>query len=250
MVTEMDGASERCIVDAILEARPDDGIVAEEGTDRAGTSGVRWVVDPLDGTTNYLYRHPGFGVSVAAEVDGTVVAGPCSTRCTTSSSPPPSAGAPGSTAGRCGAPDARRRGPRPRPGGHRVLLRPGAPRRPGRRAHRGHPPDPRHPAHGRGRRRPVLGRPRPGRRLLRAGPGPVGPRRRCPGGRPRPAPWWATSTAGPRPGASCWPPTPPSPTPSATCCAPLVRVPRDGDRRRPHEPCETGTIRREHACRR
>jgi myo-inositol-1(or 4)-monophosphatase len=74
MVTEMDGASERCIVDAILEARPDDGIVAEEGTDHAGTSGVRWVVDPLDGTTNYLYRHPGFGVSVAAEAGGTVVA--------------------------------------------------------------------------------------------------------------------------------------------------------------------------------
>jgi myo-inositol-1(or 4)-monophosphatase len=75
MVTEMDGASERCIVDAILEARPDDGIVAEEGTALAGTSGVRWVVDPLDGTTNYLYRHPGFAVSVAAELHGTVVAG-------------------------------------------------------------------------------------------------------------------------------------------------------------------------------
>jgi myo-inositol-1(or 4)-monophosphatase len=74
MVTEMDGASERCIVEAILDARPQDAIVAEEGTDHAGTSGVRWVVDPLDGTTNYLYRHPGFGVSIAAEVDSTVVA--------------------------------------------------------------------------------------------------------------------------------------------------------------------------------
>jgi myo-inositol-1(or 4)-monophosphatase len=67
MVTEVDRASERLIVDALLAARPDDGILGEEGADRAGTSGVRWVVDPLDGTTNYLYRHPGFAVSIAAE---------------------------------------------------------------------------------------------------------------------------------------------------------------------------------------
>lgn len=79
MVTEMDRAAERLIVDALLAARPDDGIVGEEGTDRAGSSGVRWIVDPLDGTTNYLYRQAGFAVSIAAEVDGpdgsTVVAG-------------------------------------------------------------------------------------------------------------------------------------------------------------------------------
>lgn len=75
MVTEMDRASEELIVSKLLEARPDDGIVGEEGTDRAGTSGVRWIVDPLDGTTNYLYRHPGFAVSIAAEREGVVVAG-------------------------------------------------------------------------------------------------------------------------------------------------------------------------------
>jgi myo-inositol-1(or 4)-monophosphatase len=76
MVTEMDRASERLIVDGVLEARPDDGIVGEEGTDRPGTSGVRWIVDPVDGTTNYLYGHPGFAVSIAAEIDGRgVVAG-------------------------------------------------------------------------------------------------------------------------------------------------------------------------------
>jgi myo-inositol-1(or 4)-monophosphatase len=75
MVTEMDRAAEARIVEGLLGARPDDGMVAEEGTDRAGTSGVRWVVDPLDGTTNYLYGLPGFGVSIAAEVEGTVVAG-------------------------------------------------------------------------------------------------------------------------------------------------------------------------------
>ena len=75
MVTEMDRAAEALIVGALLEARPDDGVVGEEGTDRPGTSGVRWIVDPLDGTTNYLYRHPGFGVSIAAAVGGEVVAG-------------------------------------------------------------------------------------------------------------------------------------------------------------------------------
>jgi myo-inositol-1(or 4)-monophosphatase len=75
MVTEMDRAAEQRIVEGLLGARPDDGMVGEEGTDRTGTSGVRWIVDPLDGTTNYLYGLPGFGVSIAAEADGTVVAG-------------------------------------------------------------------------------------------------------------------------------------------------------------------------------
>jgi len=75
MVTEMDRASERLVVDALLAARPDDGVLGEEGTDHLGTSGVRWIVDPLDGTTNYLYRHAGFAVSIAAELDGEVVAG-------------------------------------------------------------------------------------------------------------------------------------------------------------------------------
>lgn len=67
MVTEMDRASERLIVEGILATRPHDGIVGEEGTERAGTSGVRWIIDPLDGTTNYIYGFPGFGVSIAAE---------------------------------------------------------------------------------------------------------------------------------------------------------------------------------------
>jgi myo-inositol-1(or 4)-monophosphatase len=75
MVTEMDHASERLIERAVLAERPEDGFAGEEGTTRAGTSGVRWIVDPLDGTTNYLYGFPGFGVSVAAELDGVVVAG-------------------------------------------------------------------------------------------------------------------------------------------------------------------------------
>ena len=75
MVTEMDRASERLIVEGLIAARPDDGILGEEGTDHAGTTGVRWVVDPLDGTTNYLYAHAGFAVSIGVQIDGTTVAG-------------------------------------------------------------------------------------------------------------------------------------------------------------------------------
>ena len=75
MVSEMDRASEELIVTGLLEARPDDGIVAEEGGDREGTSGVRWVIDPLDGTTNYLYGHPAWSVSVAAEFGQEIVVG-------------------------------------------------------------------------------------------------------------------------------------------------------------------------------
>lgn len=75
MVTDADRASEALIVSGILAARPDDAILAEEGASRAGTSGVRWVIDPLDGTTNYLYGLPAWAVSIAAEVDGVVEVG-------------------------------------------------------------------------------------------------------------------------------------------------------------------------------
>lgn len=75
MVTEMDRASEALVVRRLRELRPDDGIVGEEGADHPGTSGVVWVVDPLDGTTNYLYRYPGWNVSVGATVDGEPVVG-------------------------------------------------------------------------------------------------------------------------------------------------------------------------------
>ncbi len=75
LVTAIDRASERQIVEAIGRARPDDGIKGEEGTDQPGTSGVRWLIDPIDGTTNFVFGHPGYSVSVAAELDGEVVAG-------------------------------------------------------------------------------------------------------------------------------------------------------------------------------
>ncbi|MEA2825573.1 MAG: monophosphatase [Actinomycetota bacterium] len=75
MVSDADRASEALIVAGILGARPDDAILAEEGASRPGTSGVRWVIDPLDGTTNYLYGLPAWAVSIAVEVDGVVEVG-------------------------------------------------------------------------------------------------------------------------------------------------------------------------------
>ncbi len=75
LVTDLDRAAEARIVDRILQARPEDGVLGEEGGERSGSSGVRWVIDPLDGTTNYVYGYPAYGVSIAAEIDGGTVAG-------------------------------------------------------------------------------------------------------------------------------------------------------------------------------
>ena len=75
VVTEVDRASEEHIRALLLAARPDDSILGEEGDDHVGTSGVLWVVDPIDGTVNFLYGLPQYAISIAAEVDGTVVAG-------------------------------------------------------------------------------------------------------------------------------------------------------------------------------
>lgn len=75
VVTETDRASEELIRRTLLEARPDDAVMGEEGEDHPGTSGVRWVVDPVDGTVNFLYGLPQYAVSIAAELDGEVVAG-------------------------------------------------------------------------------------------------------------------------------------------------------------------------------
>ena len=74
LVSEADHAAERLIRDRIAAARPDDGVLGEEGGDRAGTSGVRWVFDPLDGTVNFLFGIPQWAVSIACEDgDGTLV---------------------------------------------------------------------------------------------------------------------------------------------------------------------------------
>ena len=141
-----------------------------------GTSGVRWLIDPIDGTTNFLYGLPGWGVSIAAADDD----------------------GPGRRRGRHPQPRrAVQRGPRPRrpsrrraaalqrqgrpgdgPGRHRLLLPAGATGRAGHGAHGPPPPRAGHPAlrlRGRG---PLLRRLRPARRLLRGRARPLGPGRR------------------------------------------------------------------------
>ena len=75
LVTDVDRWSEECIVKHILAVRPNDSILGEEGTAVDGTSGVCWLVDPIDGTTDFVYGHPGFSVSIGVQVDGTPVAG-------------------------------------------------------------------------------------------------------------------------------------------------------------------------------
>lgn len=69
-VSEADRASEVLLAETILGERPDDGLLGEEGAHQRSRSGLRWVIDPLDGTVNYLYRHPGWAVSVACEERG------------------------------------------------------------------------------------------------------------------------------------------------------------------------------------
>jgi myo-inositol-1(or 4)-monophosphatase len=75
LVTEMDGRAEALVVDAITAQFPDDGILAEEGSARAGRSGRRWVIDPLDGTTNYAHGLPVYSVGIGLERDGVVELG-------------------------------------------------------------------------------------------------------------------------------------------------------------------------------
>ena len=74
-VTDIDHASEEFIREALLAERPHDGIVGEEGDDHAGTSGVDWLVDPIDGTVNFVYGIPQYAVSLAAVADGETLAG-------------------------------------------------------------------------------------------------------------------------------------------------------------------------------
>ncbi|MEA2352409.1 MAG: monophosphatase [Thermoleophilaceae bacterium] len=73
MVSDADRTAEDAIAELIRRERPDDALLGEEGTAAGGSSGRRWVVDPLDGTTNYLYGLPVWAVSVAVEdADGGV----------------------------------------------------------------------------------------------------------------------------------------------------------------------------------
>jgi myo-inositol-1(or 4)-monophosphatase len=74
IATQMDKKAEKFIMESLLAARPDDGIIGEEGSSVESKSGITWVIDPLDGTVNYFYGLPGWNVSIAAkDNDGSVV---------------------------------------------------------------------------------------------------------------------------------------------------------------------------------
>jgi myo-inositol-1(or 4)-monophosphatase len=75
LVSEADRVSEAAVRELLAAERPDDGLLAEEGSEQDSASGRRWVIDPLDGTINYLYRLPTWCVSVALEdAQGSAVA--------------------------------------------------------------------------------------------------------------------------------------------------------------------------------
>ncbi len=74
-VTTADQAAEAAVLGLIRSARPDDAILAEESGVHAGTSGVRWLVDPLDGTMNFVHGRRDYAVSVGVEHNGAIVAG-------------------------------------------------------------------------------------------------------------------------------------------------------------------------------
>lgn len=74
MVTEFDRATEKYIVEEIRRLRPKDSIIGEEGASVVGTSGVTWCIDPIDGTTNFLYALPGWSVSIGvSDANGPLV---------------------------------------------------------------------------------------------------------------------------------------------------------------------------------
>ncbi len=75
LVTEVDQESERLIVGHLLESFPDHNIIAEEGQYPQGDAPFRWIIDPLDGTTNYAHGYPWFCVSISLESAGELLAG-------------------------------------------------------------------------------------------------------------------------------------------------------------------------------
>ncbi len=76
LVTAYDRRSERIVIEGLRRRFPDHAILAEESGAHAGAgAAVRWIVDPLDGTTNFAHNYPFFAVSIAAEVEGRLAAG-------------------------------------------------------------------------------------------------------------------------------------------------------------------------------
>lgn len=75
VVTAGDRAAERLVRERLAQLRPDDAVLGEEEGGQADLSGLRWVIDPIDGTVNYLYGYPWYAVSLAAQLDGVSIAG-------------------------------------------------------------------------------------------------------------------------------------------------------------------------------
>ena len=73
--TQMDHESEKLIVGEILKSRPNDGLIGEEGANRPSKSGITWVIDPIDGTVNYLYDIPGWCISIGVKDESGALAG-------------------------------------------------------------------------------------------------------------------------------------------------------------------------------
>ena len=75
LVTEADHASQKAIHERISHHFPEHGFLGEEGLLQAGSSDYRWIIDPLDGTSNYVHRFPYYAVSIGLECRGELVAG-------------------------------------------------------------------------------------------------------------------------------------------------------------------------------
>jgi myo-inositol-1(or 4)-monophosphatase len=75
LVTVVDKQAEQFLVEQLHARRPGDAVLGEEGADQAGSTGVRWLIDPIDGTVNFYYGVPQYAVSVAAEYEGETVVG-------------------------------------------------------------------------------------------------------------------------------------------------------------------------------
>ncbi len=74
-VTSVDKESEKVIIDTLKESLPDHHFLAEESLKECGKGTYRWIIDPLDGTTNYIHGYPVFSVSIALEYEGEIIAG-------------------------------------------------------------------------------------------------------------------------------------------------------------------------------
>lgn len=75
LVSEIDIETQKVIVERILQERPNDSIISKEGNNYQGSSGVCWIIDPLDGTVNYLHGFPAYGISIGVEIENIGVVG-------------------------------------------------------------------------------------------------------------------------------------------------------------------------------